>query len=59
MNGQEGLAAGRGAAVDGDMDEHFLNLTHRSAAVQRASDIDCQFLVSTQCRENAEAQQCL
>ena len=59
MNGQEGLAAGRGAAVDGDVDEYFLDLTHRCAAGQRASDIDGQFLISTQCRENAKAQQCL
>jgi hypothetical protein len=32
MNGLEGLAAGRGAAVDGDVYEYFLDLTHRCAA---------------------------
>jgi hypothetical protein len=32
MNGQEGLAAGWGAAVDGHVDEHFLDLTDRRAA---------------------------
>jgi putative transposase len=32
MHGQEGLAAGRCAAVDGDVNEHFLDLTHCCAA---------------------------
>lgn len=38
MNGQEGLTAGRRAAVDGDVDEYFLDLSHRRATGERASD---------------------
>ena len=47
MHGQEGLAAGRCAAVDGDVNEYFLDLTHCCAAGQRASRIDRQLLVPT------------
>lgn len=57
MNGLEGLAAGRRAAVDGDVDQYFLDLSHRRATGEGASDVDRQFLVSTQCRENAKAEQ--
>ncbi len=57
MHGEEGLAAGRCAAVDGDMNEYFLDLTHCRAAGQRASRIDRQLLVPTQRRENAQGQQ--
>src|SRR6476469_5045593 len=56
MHGEEGLAAGRCAAVDGDMNEYFLDLTHCRAARQRASRIDRQLLVPTQRRENAQGQ---
>src|SRR6478752_591215 len=57
MHGEEGLAAGRCAAVDGDMNEYFLDLTHCRAARQRASRIDRQLLIPTQRRENAQGQQ--
>src|SRR6476659_2654703 len=57
MHGQKGLAAGMCAAVDGDMNEYFLDLTHCRAASQRASRIDRQLLVPTQRRENAQGQQ--
>src|SRR6478752_9867940 len=57
MHGEEGLAAGRCAAVDGDMNEYFLDLTHCRAASQRASRIDRELLIPTQRRENAQGQQ--